>query len=155
MMEFDATYLYPSAMSDEKPIQPKLETGFAFKPHMENVHEEAFRTQTFDQDGNESAILIIKNYNPPDLIFQHLPNKEKVKNIEVNGMRRGYIIDTLTSVDIQGNFKIGGKVIEIYEGVFYQEVFQISPFRQIIDKFFALKQNIKMKVMIWCKVWLN
>ena len=34
-------------------------------------------------------------------------------------MRDGLIIDTLTSVDIQETVKIGGKVIEIYEGVFY------------------------------------
>ena len=36
-------------------------------------------------------------------------------------MRNRYIIDTLTSVDIQKNVKIGGKVIEIYEGVIYRE----------------------------------
>ena len=38
-------------------------------------------------------------------------------------MRIGYIIDTLTSVDIQENVKIGGKVIEIYEGVIYKQKF--------------------------------
>ena len=32
-------------------------------------------------------------------------------------MRNGYIIDHLTSVDIQEIVEIGGKVIEIYEGV--------------------------------------
>ena len=32
-------------------------------------------------------------------------------------MRIGYIIDFLTSVDIQEIVKIGGKVIAIYEGV--------------------------------------
>ena len=39
-------------------------------------------------------------YNPPNLIIQRLPIKEKLKNTEVNRMRNGYIIDTLTSVDI-------------------------------------------------------
>ena len=34
-------------------------------------------------------------------------------------MRKGYIIDTLTSVDIREIVKTGGKVIEIYEGVIY------------------------------------
>ena len=58
-----------------------------------------------------------KNYNPPNLIFQHLPEKEKVKNIEFNKMRNGYIIDTLTSVDISEIVKIGGKVIESCQGV--------------------------------------
>ena len=117
MMDFDATSLYPSAMFDENSVYPKIETGFAFQPHMNKTYVEAFNNQTFNQDGDESAILGIKYYNPPNLIFQHLPVKKKVKNIEVNRMRNGYIIDTLTSVDIQEIVKIGGKVVEIYEGV--------------------------------------
>ena len=70
MMDFDATSLYPSAMCDEKSVYPKIETSFAFKPHMNNVYVEAFNNQTFNQDGDESAILGIKYYNPRDLIFQ-------------------------------------------------------------------------------------
>ena len=41
-------------------------------------------------------------------------------------MRNGYIVDVLTSVDIQEIDKIGGKVIEIYEGVFHRENFKGS-----------------------------
>ena len=33
-------------------------------------------------------------------------------------MRNGYIVETLTSVDFQEIVKIGGKIVEIYEGVF-------------------------------------
>ena len=58
-------------------------------------------------------------------------------------MRNVYIIDTLTSVDIQEFVKIGGKVIEIYEGVIYKENFKVSPFRNVIDKIFALRQKYK------------
>ena len=43
-------------------------------------------------------------------------------------MRNGCIIDTLTSVDIQEIVKIGGKVIEIYDGVVYRETFKVSPY---------------------------
>ena len=85
-MDFDANSLYPSAMLDEKSVYPKIETGFAFKPHMNHVYVEAFNIQTFIQDGDESALLTKKYYNPLDLIFQHLPVKEKVKKIEVNRM---------------------------------------------------------------------
>ena len=120
MMDFDATSLYPSAMWDENSVYPKIETGFAFKPHMNSVNVEAFNNQTFNQEGDESAILRIKYYNPRNLIFQHLPVKEKVKNVEVNRMRNGYIIDTLTAVDICEIVKIGGRVIEIHEGVIYR-----------------------------------
>ena len=110
---------------------------------MNDVYVEAFNNQSFNEDGDESAILTIKYHNPLDLIFQHLPVKEKVKKIEVNRMRNGYIIDTLTSVDIQEIVKIGGKVVEIYEGVIYRENFKVSPFRKVIEKLFALRQKYK------------
>ena len=154
-MNFDATSLYPSAIWDEKSVYPKIETGFAFKLHMNDVYVEAFNNQTFNEDGGESAILTKKYYNPPYLIFQHLPVKEKIKNVEVNRMRNGYIIDTLPSIDIQEIVKIGGRVIEIYEGVIYRESFKISPFRKVIGKLFALRQKYKDKKKIYCKGWLN
>ena len=143
MMDFDATSLYTSAMWVENSVYPKIETGFASKPHMNNVYVEAFNNETFNQDGDESATLTIKYYNPPNLIYQHRPVKEKVKNIEVNRMKNGYIIDSLTSVDICEIVKIGGKVIEIYEGVIYRENFKISPFRKVIEKLFVLRQKYK------------
>ena len=142
-MGYDGNSLYPFAVFDEKCTYPKIETGFAFKPHMNDVYVKAFNDQTFNEDADESAILRIKYYNPPDLVFQHLPVKEKFQKVEVNGMRNGYIIDTLTSVDIQEIFKIGGKVIEIYEGVIYRENVKMSPFRRVIEKLFALRQKYK------------
>ena len=142
-MDFDATSPYPSAMWDKKSVYPKIETGFAFKPHMSDVYVEAFNNQSFNEDGDESALLTKKYYNPPDLIFQHLPIKEKVKKLELNRMRNGYIIDTLTSVNIQEIVEIGGRVIQIYAGVIYRENFKISPFRKVIEKLFALRQKYK------------
>ena len=41
-MDFDATSFYPSAMWDENSVYPKIETGFAFKPNMNDVYVEAF-----------------------------------------------------------------------------------------------------------------
>ena len=58
-------------------------------------------------------------------------------------MRNGYIIVTLTSVDIQEIVKIGDKVLEIYEAVIYRKNFKVSPFRKVIDKLFAFRQNYK------------
>ena len=65
--------LYPSAMWDEISVYPKIESGFSFAPHMNDVYVKAFNDQSFNQDGDESAILTSRYYNPPDLIFQHLP----------------------------------------------------------------------------------
>ena len=33
MVDFDATRLYPSAMWNKDSVYPKIEKGFAFKPH--------------------------------------------------------------------------------------------------------------------------
>ena len=97
-------------MWDEKPIYPRIETGYAYSPDMKDNLVNKFNNQTFTRG---SAILKNKSYNPKNLIVQHLPVKKKEKKIEKNRMRKGYIIDHLTSVDIQEIVKIGGKVMEI------------------------------------------
>ena len=140
LWDFDAVSLYPSAMWDERSIYPRIETGYAFTRDMNDELVEKLNNQIFTRG---SAILKIKYYNPRDLIVQHLPIKEKEKKIEINRMRNGYIVDTLTSVDIQEIVKIGGKVIQIYEGVIYRENFKVSPFTKVIEKLFALRQKYK------------
>ena len=115
---------------------------------MDDVYVEEFNNQTFSQDCDESAALRIKYYNPPTLIFQHLPVKEKVKNLKVKRMRNCFIIDTLTSVVFQEIVKVGGKVIELYKGVVYWESFKISPFRKVIEIYLLLDKNKKTKKMI-------
>ena len=36
-MDFDDTSLYPSGMWDKNSDYPKIETGYVFKPHINNV----------------------------------------------------------------------------------------------------------------------
>ena len=140
LWDFDAVSLYPSAMWDEKSIYPRIETGYAYTRDMNDELVEKFNNGNFNQG---SAILKIKFYNPKNLIVQHLPVKEKEKKNEVNRMRNGYIVDYMTSVDIQEIVKIGGKVNEIYEGVIYREIFKVSPFRRVIDILFRLWKKYK------------
>ena len=140
LWDIDAVLLYPSAIWDEKSIYPRIETGYAFTRDINDELVEKFNNQTFTQG---SAILKIKYYNPKNLIVQHIPIKEKEKKIQINRMRNGYIIDYLISVDIQEIVKIGGEVIEIYEGVIYRENFKVSPSRKVINKLFALRQKYK------------
>ena len=64
-------------MSDEKSFYPRRETGYAFTPDMNNDLFKKFNNQTF----NQSAVSKIKYYNPKNLIVQHIPIKETVKNI--------------------------------------------------------------------------
>ena len=61
-------------------------------------------------------------------------------------MRKDYIIDTLTSVDIQEIVRIGGKNFEIYESVVYRENFKISPFKKVIENLFTLRKNIRTNI---------
>ena len=49
----------------------------------------------------------------------------------------------MTSVDLEENVKIGGKMLEIYEGVIYRENFKVSPFKKAYDKLFELRQKYK------------
>ena len=58
-------------------------------------------------------------------------------------MRNGYKTQFLISVDIQEIVKVGGRVIEIFEGVNYREKFEINPFEKVIDILFALRKNYK------------
>ena len=127
-------------MSDPKSIYPRIETGYAHTPDMNDELVEKFNNETFTQG---SAILKIKFYNPKNLILQHLPVKEQVNKMEINRKRKSYIIDTLPSVDIQEIVKIGEKVIKIYEGIVYRKNFSVSPFKKVIDKLFELGQKYK------------
>ena len=84
-------------MWDENRIYPRTETGYAYTEDRNEEIVEKFNTGNFNQG---SSILKIKYYNPKNLIVQHLPVKEREKKIKINFMRKGYIIQTLTSVDI-------------------------------------------------------
>ena len=137
-MDFEKTSLDPSAVWEEKSIYPRLETGYAYAQDMNDELVEKFKTGKFNQG---SAILRIRYFKPKKLFVQHLPLKEKVKKIEVNCLLNSYIVDVLTSVYIQQTAKIGGKVIEIFEGIIYREIFKVSPPRKVIDKLFILRQN--------------
>ena len=98
-------------MWDPESVYPKIETGYAFTKDMNDNLVNKFNNGKLNQG---SAILKVKHYNPKNLIVQHLPVKEKVNKIEINRMRKGYITQILTSVDIQEIVKIGGKIIKIY-----------------------------------------
>ena len=63
-------------------------------------------------------------------------------------MRNGYITDTLTSVDLCENVKLGGKVIRIYDGVVYRRNFEKSPFKKVIGKLIAKNYYGKLKTNI-------
>ena len=98
---------------------------------------------------NRSAFLTIKYHNPKNLIFQHLPIKEKIENPyknnrleEINRMRNGIIIDTLTSVDIVEIVKYGGVIIEVYEGFFCHNL-EYNPYTEFVTDMFKKRDYFK------------
>ena len=140
LWDYDCVSLHPSAMWDKNSIYPKLEAGYAYTKNMNDELVEKFNNQSFTQ---RSGILKIKNYYRKNLLVQHLPVKERKNKNEINRMRNRYITQVLTSVDIQENVRIGGKVIELYEGVIYKEIFTMNPFEKVIDKLFARRKKYK------------
>ena len=99
---------------------------------------------------NRSAFLTIKYHNPENLIFQHLPVKEEVKDPyennrleEINRMRNGVIIDTLTSVDIVEIVKCGGVILEIYEGFFCHNL-EYNPYTEFVTDMFEKKRFVQI-----------
>ena len=67
---------------------------------------------------NKSAFLSGKYHNSENLVFQHLPVKEKNTNSyksngleEIDKLRNGIVIDTLTSVDIVEIAESGGIIL--------------------------------------------
>ena len=129
-------------MWDENSVYPKIETGVAFKPHMNDVFVEAFNIQTFYQDGKESAILKL-SITIHLMLYFNLYQLKNVKNKEINKMRKFCIIDTLTTVDIQEIVKVGGEVIKFYKGALSQENLKMSHSRKFIEKLFPLRQKYK------------
>ena len=120
----------------------KRTTGYPFTKDINDELVQKFNSGNFSQ-GN--AILKIKYYNEQNLIVQHLPSEERANKIEINRLRNGYVVDTLTSVDIHEIVKIGVKIVEIYEGIIHRENFKISPFRTVVDKLIALRPKYKDK----------
>ena len=127
-------------MSDPESIYPRIETGYAFTQDMNKALVEKFNNQTFTQG---SAILKINFYNRKDLIIHHISAKGRVNKMEINRIRNRYIVDVLTVFEIQENFKIGSKVVQIFEGVIHCELFKVSAFKKVIDKLFELRHKYK------------
>ena len=148
LVSYDFNSLYPSAQIDKNSTWPKKETAYPFKKYMNESICTLFNSGKWNEL-NRSAFLTIKYHNPENLIFQHLPIKEKINNPyknkrleEINRMRNGIIIDTLTSVDIVEIVKYGGEVLEVYEGFFCYNL-EYNPYTEIVTDMFQKRDMFK------------
>ena len=54
-----------------------------------------------------------------------------MEKFEFIQMRNVKILDNLNSVDSQENVKFGGKVLQLFEGVFYRENVKVSALKKL------------------------
>ena len=148
LVSYDFNSLYPSAQIDKNSTWPKIETAYPFKKYMCDVVCTLFNSGRWDEI-NRSAFLTVKYHNPENLIFQHLTVKEKIENPyknnrleEINRMRNGIIIDTLTSVDIVEIVKYGGEILEVYEGFFCHNL-EFNPYTEFVTDMFQKRDMFK------------
>ena len=79
LVSYDFNSLYPSAQIDKNSNWPKIETAYPVKKHMKDSICTLFNSGKWNEL-NRSAFLTVNCHNPENLIFQHLPIKEKIEN---------------------------------------------------------------------------
>ena len=148
LVSYDFNSLYPTAQIDKNSTWPKIETAYPFNKYMSDAVCTLFNSGRWNEL-NRSAFLTIKYHNPANLVFQHLPIKEKIENPyknnrleEINRMRNGIIIDTLTSVDIVEIVKYGGEILEVYEGFFCHNL-EYNPYTEFVTDMFQKRDMFK------------
>ena len=148
LVSYDFNSLYPSAQIDKNSTWPKIETAYPFKKYMSDAICVLFNSGRWNEL-NRSAFLSVKYHNPENLIFQHLPIKEKIENPyknnrleDINRMRNGIIIDTLTSVDIVEIVKCGGVILDVYEGFFCHNL-DFNPYTEFVTDMFEKRDLFK------------
>ena len=71
--------LYPSAQIDKNSTCPKIEISYLLKKFMSDAVCILFNSGRWNEL-NRCVFLIVKYHNLENLVFQHLPVKEKIKN---------------------------------------------------------------------------
>ena len=148
LVSYDFSSLYPSAQIETNSIWPEVETAYPFKKGMSDAVCSLFNSGKWNEL-NRSAFLTVKNHNPENLVFQHLPIKEKIENSyknnrleEINRMKNGRILDTLTSVDIVEIVFYGGMFLEVYEGFFCHNL-ECNSYTEFVTDMFEKRDMFK------------
>ena len=148
LVSYDSSSLYPSAQIETNSIWPEVETAYPFKKGMSDAVCSLFNRGKWNEL-NRSAFLTVKNHNPQNLVFQHLPIKEKIENSyknnrleEINRMKNGRILDTLTSVDIVEIVFYGGIFLEVYEGFFCHNL-ECNSYTEFVTDMFVKRDMFK------------
>ena len=137
-------------MAHEKSTWPKIETAKAIRPEDSKHLCELFNNKEW-KNLNKTRFFKVKYYNPNHLVLQHMAIKEDVFNETknkyecVNRFRNGDITQHLTSVDIEEVVRVGGFIIEFYEG-FICDNLDFNPFKEYILDMTAKRNEYKEQV---------
>lgn len=140
MTVLDVNSLYPSAMAYLDSEYPRIESARKFKKTEEREILNKFNTQTFRP---KTGIFKILYEYPNDMFFTPIFCKDSVNKIEVLRSRTGKCCDILTSVDIQEIVRCGGRIIKIFDGIVFEENFEVNPFREFVLELYVLKAKFK------------
>jgi len=145
LMAFDANSLYPSAMYDDNSEYPVASSAKPISDKQKLRYVKLFNEQTFRP---RCGIFSVFYTYPDNLFFQPIPAKDVVKKdtgekVDLIRFRNGEIFDTLTSVDIQEIVRCGGKILKIYDGIVYSEIYTESPFKSYVKKMFEYRLKFK------------
>ena len=123
-------------MAHTMSIWPAIETSKAINVDDSDLLCELFNSCEWKKL-NKTGFFKVKYYNLEPLILQHMAIKEDVFNETrnkcecVDRFRNGDITQHLTSVDIEETVRVGGVIIEFYEG-FICENLDFNPFKEHI-----------------------
>ena len=97
---------------------------------------------------NKTVFLTVKYHNSENLVFPHIA-VQKIKNLyknnrleEIDGMKNGIIIDTLTCVDIAEIVKYSVDFLEVFEGSFCHNL-EYNPYAEFVSDMFETKGLLK------------
>ena len=134
-------------MAHDHSTWPKIETAKAILPESSDPLCNIFNKNNWKKL-NKSGSFKVKYHNPDYLILQHLAVNEDVLNEnehkyeKINSFKNGDIIDYVTSVDLEEIVRIGGFVLEFYEG-FICDNLEFNPFYNFIIDMTAKRNYYK------------
>ena len=76
---YDFNSFYPSAQIDTNSIWPRTATAYSFKKFMTDAVCTLFKSGRWNEL-NRCSFLTVKYNSPDNLVFQHLPVKEKTNS---------------------------------------------------------------------------
>ena len=138
----DFNSMYRSAEADGNSTWSTIETANHIEKYLNDAVCEVFVSGRWDEL-KRSAFLTVKYQKPANLIFQHLPVKERnispYKNDrleQMNCSRGGIVIDTKKFIDIVEIVNCEGVVLEVYEG-FFCYIVQFNPYVDFVNEMFG------------------